>query len=65
MSIIKRLKFEHWAMRVRSRPWAATTVLLHRFQRITVHGPKVLHGSFANAEHRAWNRAILGPDVFN
>jgi len=62
---VRRLKFDHWAMKVRSRPWAATTVVLHRLQRLTVHGPKILTDSIRNLECNSFNRATVGPNVFN
>jgi hypothetical protein len=32
----RRLKFEHWAMQVHHRGWAALSVVFHRLQRLTV-----------------------------
>jgi hypothetical protein len=57
--MVKRWKFEHWAMNVKSRPWAATAVVLHRLQRMSVF-LKPLNNFFADVEHAAFSRATDG-----
>ena len=50
-----------WATPVVNRGWATAAVVLHRLQRLTVHGPAGLHAAFNKRETAAWYKATGQP----
>lgn len=54
----KRLTFRHWAMQVHHRGWAATSVVLHRLQRMTVSWGGAAHRQVRRWECEAFDRAV-------